>query len=1218
MSLEKKTKAQRKLDQYQIDKTIGEGTFGKVKLGIHIPTGEKVSIKILEKDKIQDKEDSKRISREIKILKLLNHPNIIKIYQIIEDSKNYYIIMEYAKGGELFDYIVKKKHLSEKESSIFFYQLINAIEFIHKKNISHRDIKPENLLLKSNLILTLIDFGLSIQYYDKELLNTPCGSPCYAAPEMIMGKKYNGLYSDLWSCGIVLYAMVCGYLPFEDKDNEKLYRKIINGKLDFPERISFKCKDLIKKILNVNAKKRLSINDIKNHPFLELGKSFYKKEFKNFLEFGDDIKKENINVDIVERIIQNYDVKKSKDEIIDMINRNKHNSITTTYFLMLKKYGFSGFGHEIILSFAKKKFLKLEKKEIVDEKLIEPESDNENDKNKHDKIYSDNIIKSNMNNLEKINKVDKKESEDCKSEKYEILSERHSVERSDISHNYIESIEINLSNNMIEKSDNLSHNNIEKNQNLSHNIEKSDNSLSHNFERSDNLSHNFERSDNLSHNFIENNRQNFSHNLNEKNDNNLSHNDERSDNNLSQESIEINDKDEILSDNNNNEEFLSNNIDKEEIINNNNLNNEEFLINNIDKELNLSNNNNFDKEINISNNNIEKDDIQNNNIENKDNEKKIIENDNKDLKKEEDEQKNNKENKIENNENYNIINDKKNIKLNKNQNSKTPNSESESISRNPINNIVKTKTENKISKKIKEKLQKIKIKKEKDKDKDNNIHIEKRVQTPLIKINHTESNKPLSKLEKNFISTLPTLEIDKIIKANGGFEKDINIKYGFIDNNQRLSKALNYKKIKKPLIKNKRIKSVSYEEKDKINKIGNNNNINKGEIIDTSITFDNSNDFFHYIKKTKNNKKVYINNYNIHNINIINKQVFIPQNTINLEPETKLKFKRKISQNSSFSNNKSKEVSKSRISPFRHMTEGKYKRKGQILSYSHKKELDKRPSLLKNTYSDNNMLKTSFSKDSNINSSQRKTESSMSSKRDYPINSNSNRYSSTNITKRTKFSHLFQPKIVDIDISKKNYNKKANSNNFEKKNSKQKFHYSIKTVDISTSKIKSMNVPKSHVDLNSRNRNNRKKDSGILINKKLNLGFNKIKNSSKKNIMDKKKEKNHNNHNNQVIEKKIDIPLIGLTVQPNDSFAICTSNLNYDSIINNLTTLCKENQFILKKNGKLKFNCIKGNNEVFFEITNSGKNNMLKLYHMKGKKEITKDLIKKIIINIGF
>ncbi len=155
--------------------------------------------------------------------------------------------------------------------------------------------------------------------------------------------------------------------------------------------------------------------------------------------------------------------------------------------------------------------------------------------------------------------------------------------------------------------------------------------------------------------------------------------------------------------------------------------------------------------------------------------------------------------------------------------------------------------------------------------------------------------------------------------------------------------------------------------------------------------------------------------------------------------------------------------------------------------------------------------------------------------------------------------------------------------------------------------------------MNSRNRNSRKKESGILINKKLNLGFNKIKNSSKKNIMDKKKEKNNNNNNNNlIIEKKIDIPLIGLTVQPNDSFAICTSNLNYDSIINNLFTLCKENQFILKKNGKSKFNCVKGNNEIFFGITKAGKNNMLKLYHMNGKKEITKDLIKKIIINIGF
>ena len=205
------------IGNYRIEKTIGEGTFGKVKLGIHIPTEEQVAIKILEKDKIQDEEDLERISREISILKKLKHPNIIKIYDIIENPNNFYIIMELAINGELFKHIVKKKHLEENEASFFFCQLISALETIHKEGIVHRDIKPENLLLKENNILTIIDFGLSNKYNKNQLLETPCGSPCYAAPEMILGKKYNCLLVDLWSSGIVLYAMVCGYLPFEDK-----------------------------------------------------------------------------------------------------------------------------------------------------------------------------------------------------------------------------------------------------------------------------------------------------------------------------------------------------------------------------------------------------------------------------------------------------------------------------------------------------------------------------------------------------------------------------------------------------------------------------------------------------------------------------------------------------------------------------------------------------------------------------------------------------------------------------------------------------------------------------------------------------------------------------------------------------------------------------------------------------------------------------------------
>ena len=321
------------IGNYRIEKTIGEGTFGKVKLGIHIPTDEQVAIKILEKDKIQDKEDLERISREINFLKKLNHPNIIKIYDIIENSKNFYIIMELANNGELFKYIVKKKKLEETEASYFYYQLILGLEAIHKKRIVHRDIKPENLLLKENNVLTIIDFGLSNQYKKNQLLKTSCGSPCYAAPEMILGRKYNGLLVDLWSSGIVLYAMVCGYLPFEDKNNDKLYKKILNGKFELPSRLSNDCKDLIKKILTVNPKKRIGIDGIKKHPFLNKAVCCYHiDDILNRIEKGKYCEV------VIERMLNMTEFNFTRENIIYNLDNNKHNNITTTYELLLKRY----------------------------------------------------------------------------------------------------------------------------------------------------------------------------------------------------------------------------------------------------------------------------------------------------------------------------------------------------------------------------------------------------------------------------------------------------------------------------------------------------------------------------------------------------------------------------------------------------------------------------------------------------------------------------------------------------------------------------------------------------------------------------------------------------------------------------------------------------------------------------------------------------------------
>lgn len=171
--------------------------------------------------------------------------------------------MEYACGGELFDYIVKRKKLKEAEACKFFQQIISGVEYIHRCGICHRDLKPENLLLDESKNIKIVDFGLSNTYREGGLLKTACGSPCYAAPEMIAGKKYYGLASDIWSCGIILYAMTCGFLPFEDPNTNKLYKKILACDFTIPSSLSVDCKDLVKKILNTDPAKRITIGDIR-------------------------------------------------------------------------------------------------------------------------------------------------------------------------------------------------------------------------------------------------------------------------------------------------------------------------------------------------------------------------------------------------------------------------------------------------------------------------------------------------------------------------------------------------------------------------------------------------------------------------------------------------------------------------------------------------------------------------------------------------------------------------------------------------------------------------------------------------------------------------------------------------------------------------------------------------------------------------------------------
>jgi len=256
---------QLKIGRYILGETLGHGSFGKVKSAKHELTGHKVAVKILNRQKIKSLDVVEKISREIQILKLFRHPHIIKLYEVISTPTDIFMIMEYVSGGELFDYIVKRGKSSEPEGRRFFQQIISGVDYCHCHKVVHRDLKPENLLLDSQNHVKIADFGLSNLMKDGEFLRTSCGSPNYAAPEVVSGKLYAGPEVDVWSCGIILYALLCGTLPFDDRNVTMLFKKIKNGQFYIPSHLSVPVVDLLTQMLQVNPVKRITIQGIKEH-----------------------------------------------------------------------------------------------------------------------------------------------------------------------------------------------------------------------------------------------------------------------------------------------------------------------------------------------------------------------------------------------------------------------------------------------------------------------------------------------------------------------------------------------------------------------------------------------------------------------------------------------------------------------------------------------------------------------------------------------------------------------------------------------------------------------------------------------------------------------------------------------------------------------------------------------------------------------------------------
>ncbi|XP_065130187.1 serine/threonine-protein kinase BRSK1 isoform X3 [Paramisgurnus dabryanus] len=253
---------------YRLEKTLGKGQTGLVKLGVHCITGQKVAIKIVNREKLSESVLMK-VEREIAILKLIEHPHVLKLYDVYENNKYLYLVLEHVSGGELFDYLVKKGRLTPKEARKFFRQIISALDFCHSHSICHRDLKPENLLLDEKNNIRIADFGMASLQVGDSLLETSCGSPHYACPEVIRGEKYDGRRADVWSCGVILFALLVGALPFDHDNLRQLLEKVKSGVFHMPHFIPPDCQALLRGMIEVNPEKRLTLEEIQKHPWYQ-------------------------------------------------------------------------------------------------------------------------------------------------------------------------------------------------------------------------------------------------------------------------------------------------------------------------------------------------------------------------------------------------------------------------------------------------------------------------------------------------------------------------------------------------------------------------------------------------------------------------------------------------------------------------------------------------------------------------------------------------------------------------------------------------------------------------------------------------------------------------------------------------------------------------------------------------------------------------------------
>ncbi|XP_055921739.1 serine/threonine-protein kinase MARK2 isoform X6 [Eupeodes corollae] len=318
------------IGKYKLIKTIGKGNFAKVKLAKHLPTGKEVAIKIIDKTQLNPG-SLQKLFREVRIMKMLDHPNIVKLFQVIETEKTLYLVMEYASGGEVFDYLVLHGRMKEKEARVKFRQIVSAVQYCHQKRIIHRDLKAENLLLDSELNIKIADFGFSNEFTPGSKLDTFCGSPPYAAPELFQGKKYDGPEVDVWSLGVILYTLVSGSLPFDGSTLRELRERVLRGKYRIPFYMSTDCENLLRKFLVLNPAKRASLETIMSDKWMNMG--FEDEELKPYIEPKQDLADPKRIGKTEALVAMGY----NRQEIENSLSQVRYDDVFATYLLLGRK-----------------------------------------------------------------------------------------------------------------------------------------------------------------------------------------------------------------------------------------------------------------------------------------------------------------------------------------------------------------------------------------------------------------------------------------------------------------------------------------------------------------------------------------------------------------------------------------------------------------------------------------------------------------------------------------------------------------------------------------------------------------------------------------------------------------------------------------------------------------------------------------------------------------